>query len=403
MGVPAFCAGVMAAWLSSRGDRRRAIGLALAFTAPAVIVAGGVYALIAARVGWRTLVVDGLLVPFDLPAPLAYFNATLTGFDHPLASLGRVLMAAVKLAILAIVVGAASYLAAGPADAKPRARRLLAGAVAAAVVLSLTTGLDWDRGPFLAMPVVLVALIVRLARDLRSDRDRLVLLYTVFALAQLGRMILHVRSGGAYGSFLLPMSVVVFTYIWMEPFANAIPDPAARRVARSIVIWLLLVSAIGTAIVLAIRYRRSNTVAVSTARGTLIAPPAVGVAWNEALDFIDARTRPGDPIAVFPEGTSLTFLSERRNPMREEIVTPGFLDEAGEARAIDALERSGTRVVLIVNRATREFGAEAFGRDYCQRLMQWIDARFTRCAQFGARDPSLQVGDKPFFVRAYCR
>jgi len=411
MGIPAVCAGVTAAFLSSRGDRRRAIGLALACLASALVVAGGVYALIAARVGWRTLAVDGLLLPFNMPAPLAHFNAALTGFDRPLASIGTVLIAAVKLAILALVVGAGSYLAAGPADAKPRARRVLAGAIAAAVVLSLTTGLDWDRGPFLAMPVVLVALIVRLTRDELSPdektrldaRDRLVLVYAVFALAQLGRMILHVRSGGAYGSFLLPMSVVVFTYVWMEPFANAIPDPAARRFARSVVLALLLASAIGTAAVLTVRYRRSNTVAVSTPRGTLVAPPAVGIAWNEALEFIESRTRPGDPVAVFPEGTSLTFLSGRRTPIREEIATPGFLEGGSETRAIGALERSDTRLILIVNRATREFGAESFGRDYNQRLMQWIASRYTPCAQFGARDPALQVGDTPFFVRAYCR
>lgn len=402
MAVPAICAGVTAAWLSSRGDRRP-FGAASAFAASALAVAGIVYGLIAARVGWRTLFVDSWMLAFNLPAPLAYYNATLTGLDRPLVSLATVLIASVKLAIIAVVVGAASYLAAGPAEAKPRARRLLVSAIAVAIVLSLTTGLDWDRGPFLAMPVVLVALLVRLARAPRDDRDRVVILYAVFALAQLGRMILHVRSGGAYGSFLLPMSVVVFTYIWVGPFADALRDPAARRVARTIALSLLLVSAIGTAVVLAYRYRRSDTVAVSTARGTLIVPPATGTAWNDALAFIEARTRPGDPIAVFPEGTSLTFLSGRRTPIREEIVTPGFLDEAGEARAMRALEQSDTRLILIVNRATREFGAESFGRDYCQRLMQWIDARYTRCATFGAQDPSLRVGDKPFFVRAYCR
>jgi hypothetical protein len=122
-----------------------------------------------------------------------------------------------------------------------------------------------------------------------------------------------------------------------------------------------------------------------------------------ALAFIAQRTVPGDYVAVLPEGTSLLFLAGRRNPLREEIVTPGFLDAAGEARAIAALEHSDTRLVLLVNRATREFGAEAFGRDYCQTLMAWIVARYQPCATFGAQDPRLRVGDKPFFVRAYCR
>jgi hypothetical protein len=135
----------------------------------------------------------------------------------------------------------------------------------------------------------------------------------------------------------------------------------------------------------------------------MIVPPAIGAAWNDALAYVESHTRPGDPIAVLPEGTSLTFLSGRRNPLREEIATPGFLEGAAETRAIDALDRSGTRLILIVNRATREFGAESFGRDYSRGLMAWIDAHYTPCATFGAQDPGLQVGDKPFFVRAYCR
>jgi hypothetical protein len=403
MGLAALAAGVTAAWLSAPGDARRASVRAGLFAGAATAVAGVVYAWVVARVGWHVLVFDSALLLVNMPPPLAYFNAALTGFDHPLASFGRMLIAAAKLSLVAAAVGSVSYLVAGPAALKPRARWILGAAVAAAIVLSATTGLDWDRGPFLAMPLVLVAFLAWLARRPKTAEDRIAILYSVFALVQLSRMLLHVRSGGAYGSFLLPMSVVVFTYLWVGPCADALPDVSARRAARSIAIGLLLASAIGTAVVLGYRYRRSNTVAVSTPRGTLVAPPEVGGAWNGALAFIASYTRPGDPVAVFPEGTSLVFLSGRRNPLREEIATPGFVDGPEEARAIDALDRSGTRLVLIVNRATREFGAEAFGRDYDQQLMQWIDARYTRCATFGAADPRLQVGDKPFFVRAYCR
>lgn len=403
MGLAAVSAGVAAAWLSSRANAREALVRAVTFVICAAAIAGTVYALIAARVGWRTLVDDAWLLGYNVPAPLAYFNAALLGFDTPLVSLARLLAAAVKLSVIAAIVGAVSYLVAGPPAAKRKARKILAGAVAAAVILSLTTGLDWDRGPFLAMPVLLAALLVWSARGPSSDRNRLVLLYSVFALVHLARVILHVRSGGAYGSFLLPVSVVLFTFAWVGPFAEALPDAAPRRLASSIALWLLIVSAAGSAVVLAYRYRRSHTVAVTTARGTMIVPPAIGAVWNDALAYVESHTRPGDPIAVLPEGTSLTFLSGRRNPLREEIATPGFLEGAAETRAIDALDRSGTRLILIVNRATREFGAESFGRDYSRRLMAWIDAHYTPCATFGARDPGLQVGDKPFFVRAYCR
>jgi hypothetical protein len=89
--------------------------------------------------------------------------------------------------------------------------------------------------------------------------------------------------------------------------------------------------------------------------------------------------------------------------LREEIVTPGFLDAAGEARAIDALRSSHTPLIFIANRATPEFSETLFGRDYNQRLMSWIEQNYAVCGVFGIRpDASLQVGSPVFFLRAYC-
>jgi hypothetical protein len=158
-----------------------------------------------------------------------------------------------------------------------------------------------------------------------------------------------------------------------------------------------------TAASIAYHYRTHFTVPITTARGTMIAEPDLGQAWNEALAYIDQHTRPGDAVAVLPEGTSLDFLSGRRNPLREEIATPGYLDAAGEARAIRQLQAAHTDLILITNRLTAEFGPAVFGRDYCQHLMQWIDAHYTVCAMFGpVKDRALQIGARRFFIRAYC-
>jgi hypothetical protein len=75
-------------------------------------------------------------------------------------------------------------------------------------------------------------------------------------------------------------------------------------------------------------------------------------------------------------------------------MTPGYLDPAGEERAIKQLIESGTRIILIANRPTPEFGRAVFGRDYCRNLMGWIEANFQLAATFGG-DPG------GFFIRAY--
>jgi len=194
----------------------------------------------------------------------------------------------------------------------------------------------------------------------------------------------------------------MFSYAWVNPFADMFRRSDTRRLARNIAIALLMLDVAITASLLSFRFRDRNTSPIKTERGTIIAIPDLGRAINEAIAFINRETIPGEPVAVMPEGTSLNFFTDRPNPLREEITTPGYLNQEGEERAIRQLQQSNTKFVLVANRATSEFGAEAFGKDYCKTLMAWIDQNFAPCAIFGVdQDWNQQIGDKNFFIRAY--
>ena len=319
-------------------------------------------------------------------------------------------IAAAKLGIIACFIAALSTLIVSIRSARrdrgSTPSRWLAGALVGLALLYMTTGLDADKGPFLAVPPVLLVLLVASAWRLKQQwqpRTAAIVVMSAYALASLGRIVLHVRSGGAYASYLLPASIVLFTYVWVGPFVEWLKDPPVARVARQVALTLIMVAGLANAAVLSSRYQRRATIVVETPRGAMTVPADMGLAINEALTFIERRTRPGDPIAVLPEGTAITFLSGRRNPLREEILTPGYLDADGEARAIRQLDASHTALILIPNRPTREFGPDVFGRDYNQRLMQWIEQRYAVCGIFGpVKDAGLAIGDKPFFLRAYC-
>ena len=425
MGVAAMAAGIAAAMLSTYPDARRGLVFAFAFCAPALALTIGVYAVIAARVGWPALVSDSWLLLYNIPPELAYFNKQVSGLGNPVRSLERMLIATVKVVTLGTIVAAISVLVArmrprpassgpttgpaGPAGALSSPWRMVAAAVGLVAVMGITTGLDRDKGPYLAMPFLLVGFLLMLAATLRREGRsagtsvRVLGVFTIFALASLARLILHVRSGGAYASYVLPMSVVIFTYLWVGPFAGRFRDARAGSVARTIALTLLAGAAVINGGVLSYRYQTRSTVPIATARGTLVAEPDMGQAFNEALDYIARTTGPDDAIAVMPEGTSIDFLSARRNPLREEIVTPGYLDAQQEERAIRQLRDAGTALILIPNRPTTEFGPAVFGRDYAQRVMRWIEANYSTCAIFGpVKDPGLEIGDPPFFIRAYC-
>jgi hypothetical protein len=430
MGFAAIAAGIAAVALVGIRQPRRAFALGGLFLIPAAGLVVAVYSTIAAQVSWHTLSVESFLFLRNLPAELIYFNKRVSGLDQPLHSVRLMIGATLKVASLALIIAAISLLIANrkkpqgagevkladlPADAGrvsyAQLWLLLALSTIVFAAIPIVGAVQWDKGPYLAMPLLLASFLVvtgfrylkGVATGSRLDRRALVLIVVaVYALVSLARVVLRVRSGGAYSSYLLPASVIMFTYGWAYPFAQLFREGHTRRIARNLAIGLIFINVIATSGVLAYRYRSANTYPIVTARGTMIAAPDLGQSMLEAIDFIDREVPAGEPLAVMPEGTSLNFLTARPNPLREEIITPGFLDPDGEARAIRQLIDSNTQVVMLTNRATPEFGASVFGRDYCQRLMQWVEENFEQVAIFGPdHDPTLEIGDRTFFIRAY--
>jgi len=431
MGIAALAAGLIAAAASGYPRPRAMLTRTACFIAPMSAIAGGVYAIIASRVGWHTLSYESFLFLRHVPSELVYFNKRISGFDQPWQSLWQVIEATARVAALAFAIGMVSLVlsrrrpeAPGTIGVRELTATdagkigygalwlLLALSVALLLLVPMVGTISWDTGPYMAMPVLLGVLLARSALDFRkqtkagevSGHTLTLIVVAVYALASLTRVILRVRSGGAYSSYLLPASVILFVYCWAHPFADCFRDSVARGFARKIAVALIIADVVATAGLLAFRYQSKNTYPVQTARGTIVAVPDLGQSVVEAIDYIKRETLPTEPIAVMPEGTSLNFFTDRPNPLREEITTPGYLDREGEERAINQLEQSETQLVLVTNRPTPEFGPQVFGRDYCQSLMEWIDKNFEQCAIFGPNhDPNLQITDKTFFIRAYRR
>lgn len=429
MGVAALAAGFITIALMGYPNLRRIFSLLALFVLPALTITLAVYGYILWRVGWHTFTYESYLLLQNVPLELVYFNKRMSGFDRPMESVLTILGALIRIMLLAVAIGAISQLLARrggkqesltqialPQSGSARIAYLwvlLFLSVALMIFLSFVGVMNWDNGPYLAMPILLIGLLIpesknylkQVAQDGIANRQTLLLIITgTYALASLARVILRVRSGGAYSSYLLPISVILFTYILSAQFTALLKDGRARVFARNIVIGLILADAVITSGLLAYRYRVRNTYPIVTERGTMIAVPDLGEAFEQAIAFINRETTPGESVAVMPEGTSLLFFTNRKNPLREEITTPGFLDRQGEERAIRQLTESNTRLILIANRATSEFGATIFGRDYCQHLMAWIKNNYEESTVFSpVGDQNLQIGDKVFFIKAYIK
>jgi 4-amino-4-deoxy-L-arabinose transferase-like glycosyltransferase len=426
----AAAATVTAAVAHQRGTQWRRLAADLALTAgPALAIALPVYGWLFHTIGWDTLVVDCHLFYTHLPRSLLFYNANRTGLDRPAFSLLQMLGGA------AVVAAAASAIVLLSMPWERRRPRLpwviLAFSLLAVFFIRSIAGRQWDGSPLRALPLLLAGILVRSPAFRRKRVEKTgsprqttrpwrlhrlppeggttnLFVIAVYSLAVLGRVVLRVPSGGAFGGFFLPTSLIVIFYLlacvlpyWIERWTD---DEGAARRARRIGRGLFILMLLTTAVVFGVRYRRNFNHEIHAARGHLFAPRGSGPAIGQALRYLEANTRPGEAIAVLPEGADLGFLTGRRSTLRHQIQIPGLMREPDEQAAIAALRREDVRTVLVVNRPMREFGLEAFGRDFYTGLGSWLETRYRVVAVFGAAvDSGAPIGSPAFFIKVYAR
>ncbi len=130
-------------------------------------------------------------------------------------------------------------------------------------------------------------------------------------------------------------------------------------------------------------YRDSSTL-VSTARGSFVTTPASAPALQQTVDFVEGHTAPGDTILALPADSGLSFLTDRPAALYDAMFLPGLLDSrADEVAAIARLEAEGTRYAIVDKRRFDGYRFERFGIEYNRLLATWIHRNGSPVATFG--------------------
>ncbi|HSW39140.1 MAG TPA: hypothetical protein VLL97_06575, partial [Acidobacteriota bacterium] len=216
------------------------------------------------------------------------------------------------------------------------------------------------------------------------------------------RVILRTPAGGTYGSVHIPVPIVLFFIMAVSLLPPLIGSTAVALQVRRMVVLLLTAAVTATMAMISLRHASSDMEYLHTKRGSLRLQEPGTMVMRQALDYIERNSSPGDYVLALPEGSSLNFLSDRPAPLRYEILTPGFLTENKEREAIRTLKEKNVGLLLVINRATPEFGPEVIGRDYYRTLMGWIEYNYEMTAIFGdGVSPDIEIGDPAFFIKCY--
>lgn len=187
-------------------------------------------------------------------------------------------------------------------------------------------------------------------------------------------------SPGLFGSFYLLPAVVVAVSLsgeWLRWIVTA-----RRRQSAGLVALGLLVFGVPGILANFQRFRlKGYAPAVS-----LLPFATDGVRariFGEAIEFLAARTKPGDPLAVFPQEPVLYFATRTRPALPDHNFIAHVVRGDPMEDLVRRLEEARPEFVVVSNRVYREGGLGAFGQGYGADLQKVIARDYEAVARFG--------------------
>lgn len=251
--------------------------------------------------------------------------------------------------------------------------------------------LRWGDAVVSPMPLVMVIMglvwLIALFKHRQETETRtkavLTLVMLIFASGLLGKMVLFTRI--AHYGFVMAMPA---TLLLVVAVVGWVPDWLDRRggyggLFRAIALAIISVVAFAC-------WQKMNwwfatkTVPVASG-GDAFLSDWRALAVEPALREISRRFPPGATLAVLPEGVMLNYLSRRVNPTPYTLFMLGDLIVFGEDRMLSAFQEHPPDCIALVHKDTSEYGPQFFGRDYGQRLFNWINENYREVWSTGAQ------------------
>jgi hypothetical protein len=173
--------------------------------------------------------------------------------------------------------------------------------------------------------------------------------------------------------YALPLAAPFLVRLHLSHLARGRTGVAAGAV------WLAFLAAAGIGLTLHDDARESAT--IRGPGGAIAATPKDAPAYQQAVSWIEAHTRRGEPILLAPQLTWLYLVTERADPLPQLSLLPGALDgAAGQRKAIARLDAARVNVVVTEERELTGYGHTQFGGSFDRVLAAWIHRSFDRAA-----------------------
>jgi hypothetical protein len=211
------------------------------------------------------------------------------------------------------------------------------------------------------------------------------LVFSVFALALLGKMLLAARFGHYGFALALPAALLLVAGAVEGTAALARRRYGGGDVARALGAALVAAALLGLWRHSDGLYARKDFV-LGAGRDAIVVDRARGAPLAEALETLRALATPAATLLALPEGLALNYWLRLRNPSRYWLFIPAELAAAGEDAMLADLRARAPDFVALVDRPHQEFGVGPFGNDprNGRRLLEFVRSRYEEVHRIGA-------------------
>ena len=244
-----------------------------------------------------------------------------------------------------------------------------------------------------SLPLIILAycifLILKLKKSTEenSNRNLGLLVFSVFSLVLMFKMIFHVQVSHYGFALALPATLILIHILTHE-----IPRQVSRNLKplsmyRPIAITVVAIF-IGLHIQFEYKMYSFKGQPVGNGSDTLVDYHLFlnprGVIFNGAIDFIQKEIPEEARFAAVPGSIMLNYMTRRESPLKYIYLDPGAFQLIGDYKIYADLQRIRPPYIVLGEQKFSQQGRTHFGKDFGKHILQWIHENYFVIQQYGA-------------------
>lgn len=116
---------------------------------------------------------------------------------------------------------------------------------------------------------------------------------------------------------------------------------------------------------------------VKTDRGQIYIDKNLSMATNELINFIQKNTKKNDKIVIFPEGTFVNFLTDRKSDNYYNSLIPLYFEVLGEKKFINHFKKNMPEYIVFNNiNMSKDYYFENICNDYAFEFCEFVEKNY---------------------------